>query len=151
MILKLALVEIALGKNNEAVAFLHAGRIVLDPADYGLAMALAGRTDDALAVLKAAARAKGADARVRQNLALAFALSGDWRNARTVAAQDVPANQLDARIHQWMQLAKPGKASDQVAALVGVTPALRDQGQPVRLALVKPDTRLAQAAPAHRR
>jgi D-alanyl-D-alanine carboxypeptidase len=150
VILKLALVEVALGNNNQAVSFLHAGQGVLDPADYGLAMALAGRTDDALAVLKAAARAKGADARVRQNLALTLALSGDWGNARTVAAQDVPANQLDARLHQWMQLAKPGKPSDQVAALVGVTPAQRDQGQPIRLALVKPDTRLAQAAPAPR-
>ena len=150
VILKLALVEVALGNNNQAVSFLHAGQSVLDPADYGLAMALAGRTDDALAVLKAAARAKGADARVRQNLALTLALSGDWGNARTVAAQDVPANQLDARLHQWMQLAKPGKPSDQVAALVGVTPAQRDQGQPIRLALVKPDTRLAQAAPAPR-
>jgi Flp pilus assembly protein TadD len=148
VILKLALVEIALGKSNEAVNFLDAGRSVLDPADYGLAMALAGRTDDALAVLKASARAQGADSRVRQNLALTYALSGDWTNARTIAAQDVPANQLDARLQQWMQLAKPGKASDQVASLVGVTPAARDQGQPVRLALLKPDTRLAQAAPA---
>ena len=148
VILKLALVEIALGKSNEALAFLGAGRPVLDPADYGLAMALAGRTDDALAVLKAASRAKGADARVRQNLALALALSGDWTNARAVAAQDVPAAELDARIQQWMHLAKPGKASDQVASLVGVTPAARDQGQPIRLALVKPDTRMAQAAPA---
>jgi D-alanyl-D-alanine carboxypeptidase len=148
VILKLALVEIALGKNDEAVSFLRAGQPVLDPADYGLAMALAGRTEDALAVLKASARFQGADARVRQNLALAYALSGDWTNARTVAAQDVPAAQLDARIQQWMQLAKPSKASDQVASLVGVTPAARDQGQPVRLALVKPDTRLASAAPA---
>jgi Flp pilus assembly protein TadD len=148
VILKLALVEIALGKNNEAVRFLDAGQSVLDPADYGLAMALAGRTDDALAVLKVSARARGADSRVRQNLALTYALTGDWTNARTIAAQDVPANQLDARIQQWMQLAKPSKASDQVASLVGVKPAASDQGQPVRLALVKPDTRLAQAAPA---
>ena len=72
-------------------------------------MALAGRTDDALAVLEAAAARHGADARVRQNLALAYALSGDWTNARTVAAQDVPADQLDARIQQWMQLAKPAR------------------------------------------
>ena len=79
VILKLALVEIALGKSNEAVRFLEAGRSVLDPADYGLAMALAGRTDDALAVLKVSARAQGADSRVRQNLALTYALSGDWR------------------------------------------------------------------------
>jgi D-alanyl-D-alanine carboxypeptidase len=148
VVLKLALVEIALGKSGEALSFLEAARDVLDPADYGLAVALAGRPADALAVLETAARAPGADARVRQNLALALALSGDWTNARTVAAQDVPADQVDARIHQWMQLASPKRPSDQVAALVGVTPAAVDPGQPTQLALNKSDTRLAQAAPA---
>jgi hypothetical protein len=72
---------------------------------------------------------------VRQNLALAYAFSGDWINARTVAEQDVPADQIDARIHQWMQLASPAHPSDQVAALIGVTPAASDPGQPIRLAL----------------
>jgi Flp pilus assembly protein TadD len=148
VILKLALVQIALGKNSEAVAFLDAARSVLDPSDYGLALALAGRPGDAVTVLDSADRAQGADARVRQNLALAHALAGDWNDARTIAAQDVPADQIDARIDQWMQLAKPGKPGAQVAALVGVTPAVVDEGQPVRLALNKTDTRLAQAAPA---
>ncbi|MEA3066898.1 MAG: hypothetical protein QOK41_305 [Sphingomonadales bacterium] len=147
VMLKLALVQIALGKNDEAIADLNAGRGVLDASDYGLALALAGRSAEALAVLEPAARERGADATVRQNLALAYAFSGDWTNARTIAAQDVPGNQLDTRIHQWMQLASPKRASDQVAALVGVTPAAVDQGQPVQLALSKPDTRLAQAAP----
>jgi Flp pilus assembly protein TadD len=148
VVLKLALVEIALGKSGEALSFLDAAKDVLDPADYGLAVALAGRPADAIPVLETAARAPGADARVRQNLALALALAGDWTNARTVAAQDVPADQVDARIHQWMQLASPKKPSDQVAALVGVTPAAVDPGQPTQLALNKTDTRLAQAAPA---
>lgn len=148
VILKLALVQIALGKRSEALSFLDAGRSVLDPADYGLALALAGQPGDAIPVLDAAARAQGADSRVRQNLALAHALAGDWSEARTIAAQDVPANQLDARIQQWMQLATPGKSGDQIAALVGVTPAAVDQGQPIRLALRNTDTRLAAAAPA---
>ena len=98
-------------------------------------------------MLEAAARKPGADATVRQNLALAHALAGDWTEARTIAAQDVPADKLDARIQQWMQLASPKKPADQVAALVGVTPAAVDHGQPVRLALRKPDTMMAQAAP----
>jgi Flp pilus assembly protein TadD len=148
VVLKLALVEIALGKSGEALSFLDAAKDVLDPADYGLAVALAGHPADAIPVLETAARAPGADARVRQNLALALALAGDWTNARTVAAQDVPADQVDARIQQWMQLASPKKPSDQVAALVGVTPAAVDPGQPTQLALSKSDTRLAQAAPA---
>ena len=147
-LLKLVLVKIAQGKNNEALRFLEVGRDSLDPADVGLAMALAGRAQDAIALLDHAARANGADARVRQNLALAYALSGDWQQARIVAAQDVPANQLDSRLEQWMAMAKPVRASDQVAALVGVAPALADPGQPVRLALVKEDQRLAEAAPA---
>jgi D-alanyl-D-alanine carboxypeptidase len=146
VILKLALAEIALGKNNEAVTLLQSAQQMLDPADYGLALALAGHSADAIPVLEAAAREQGADARVRQNLALAVALSGDWTQARTIAAQDVPANQLDSRIQQWMQLAKPARPADQIAALTGVKPAPVDQGQPIRLALHQADTRLAQAA-----
>jgi Flp pilus assembly protein TadD len=147
VVLKLALVEIAQGKNDEAANFLAAGSNVLDPADYGLALALAGRPADAIAVLNPAARQTGADARVRQNLALAYAFAGDWTQARTIAGQDVPADKLDARMHQWMQMAKPVHASDQVAALTGVTPAASDPGQPVRLALHKTDSRLAAVTP----
>ena len=149
VVLKLALVEIAQGKNAEALSFLEAGRDVVDAADYGLAVALAGRPDAAIEVLKSAASAPDADARVRQNLALAYALAGDWTNARTVAAQDVPGDQLDARIHQWMQMATPGAGSTAVASLVGVTPAAADPGQPVQLALRKGgDTQMAQQAPS---
>jgi hypothetical protein len=148
VILKLALVQIAQGRNAQAVAVLNAARGGLDASDYGLALALAGRPAEAIAVLEPAAREKDADATVRQNLALAHALAGDWNEARTIAAQDVPAGQLDARVEQWMQLAKPAHASDQVAALVGVTPAAVDVGQPVQLALNKGETRQAQVAPA---
>ena len=148
VVLKLALVEIAQGKNGEALSLLDSARNVIDPADYGLALALAGRPSDAIAVLDSVARAVGADARVRQNLALSFALAGDWTQARTVAAQDVPADQLDGRIHQWMQLANPARSSDQVAALIGVTPAASDPGQPVKLALNPSNSQLAQAVPA---
>ncbi|MFL6763666.1 MAG: SPOR domain-containing protein, partial [Sphingomicrobium sp.] len=148
VVLKFALVEIAQGKNREAVAVLNEGRGVLDTSDYGLAIALAGRPAEAIAVLEPAARQKDADATVRQNLALAHALAGDWNEAKVIAAQDVPANQLDARLHQWMQLASPKRPSDQVAALIGVTPAVADAGQPVRLALNKNETRQATADPA---
>ena len=146
--LKVALAQIAQGKDAEAIATLDSARGTIDPADYGLALALAGRPSDAVAMLGAAARAEGADARVRQNLALSYALSGDWTSARTIAAQDVPADQLDGRMHQWLQLANPAKPGDQLAALIGVTPAASDPGEPTRLALVKADTQLAQAAPA---
>ena len=62
-------------------------------------------------MLEPAAREPSADATVRQNLALAYALCRRLgRMPATIAAQDVPAGQLDARIQQWMQLAKPEHA-----------------------------------------
>jgi len=148
VVLKMALVQIAQGRNAEALAFLTEARGALEPADYGLAVALAGQPQEAVNLLEAAAREAGADARVRQNLALSYALSGDWDAARTVAAQDVSADLLDARIQQWMIFAKPAAAADQVAALTGVKPAASDPGQPTRLALRGTPTRTAQAAPA---
>ncbi|HUG45979.1 MAG TPA: SPOR domain-containing protein [Sphingomicrobium sp.] len=134
VVLKLALVQIAQGKNSQALALLEAARAMLGASDYGLAVALAGRPDAAVAVLNDAARMSDADGQVRQNLALAYGLSGDWTMARVVASQDVPPEQLDARIQQWMAMATPSSPSDQIAALTGVTPSA-DPGQPQRLAL----------------
>ena len=148
VILRLALIEIAQGKNAEALQFLASARSLLDPADYGLAIALAGQPQEAVDMLEPVARQAGADARVRQNLALSYALTGDWDSARTIAAQDLSANLVDARIQQWMLFAKPAAASDQVAALTGFKPVAGDPGQPIRLALRKVDTRTAEAAPA---
>lgn len=147
VILKLALVQIAQGKDHEALGYLELARSALNPADYGLAIALAGRADDAVAILNQAARQPGADARVRQNLALAYGLSGDWTMARTVAAQDVAPSQLDNRIQKWMQMATPEHPSDQLAAITGIHPAA-DPGQPQGLALKAPNPleRYAQAA-----
>ncbi|HEU4705419.1 MAG TPA: SPOR domain-containing protein, partial [Sphingomicrobium sp.] len=147
VVLKLALVEIAQGRNAEALALLGDARGMLEPADHGLAVALAGQPREAAAMLEAAARQPGADARLRQNLALAYALSGDWEAARTIAAQDLSADLVDSRIQQWMALARPNAAADQVAALTGVKPVAGDPGQPVRLALRATPTRTAEAAP----
>ncbi len=147
IVLKLALVQIAQGKNRQAVGFLAQNRGSLNVSDYGLALALAGQTGEAVAVLDPAARSKDADATVRQNLALAHALAGEWEQARLIASQDVPAGQLDGRIQQWMKLASPKSSADQVASLVGVTPAAIDAGQPAQLALNKSDVQLAEAAP----
>ena len=147
LVLKLALVSIAQGKHGEALAQLDAARHVLDPSDYGLALALAGQPASAVSVLEEAARNPGADSRVRQNLALAYALQGEWTAAKVIASQDVPADQLDARIQQWMAFAQPTRAADQVAALTGVTPAATDPGQPSRLALAPQEIRTAMAEP----
>lgn len=148
VVLKLALAEAAQGRNGEAVALLNAGRDMLDVSDLGLALALAGQPRQAIEALEPAARAAGADARLRQNLALAHALAGDWTTARTIAAQDLSADLVEARVRDWMSLANPARAHDQVSTMTGIAPAASDPGQPVRLALRRTDTRQAEAAPA---
>lgn len=146
IVLKYALVQIAQGKTDQAVAMLQEAQSLLDPADLGLALALSGRSSDAVRVLEPAARGRAADARTRQNLALAYALGGDWQQARTIAGQDLPADQVDARMAEWLAMARPGQARAQVAAFIGIDPIASDPGQPVRLALAKMPGDVRQAA-----
>jgi Flp pilus assembly protein TadD len=143
-----ALAQIALGNARAAVNQLDAYVDRAPPADIGLAYALAGETRRAIAILEPAARGFGATPRLRQNLALAYALAGDWRRARAVAAQDVSPADLPARMEQWAAFARPDAGPTRVAGLLGVRP-VADPGQPVRLALNRPDeVRIAAAAPA---
>ena len=142
--LSVALARIALGRAGAAIGQLDEMDAAA-PADLGLAYALAGETARAIAILEPAARAPDANARVRQNLAFAYALSGEWDKARTTAAQDVSPDQLGARMEHWARMAQPREASFQVASLLGVTPKA-DSGQPVRLALAPAADGTAYAA-----
>ena len=130
----IALARIALGRPAGAVAELDRIAETASPADIGLAYALAGEARRAIELLEPAARAPGATARVRQNLALSYALAGDWEKARVTASQDLSPAVLGSRLQEWASLAQPGGGATQVAALLGVSPA-EDPGQPVRLAL----------------
>ncbi len=134
--LKLALTQAAQGRGDAAAATIETYSQVISPADAGLAMALAGRPGAAIEMLDMAARAGDADSRVRQNLALAHAIAGDWTRARQVASQDLTGDQLEQRLSEWATFARPGAAASQVASLIGITaPASVDAGMPVRLAL----------------
>jgi len=132
--LNLSLAQIATGDWEGARKTLAAHAETINPSDRGLAMALAGDPSGAVEVLTAAVRAPGADAKARQNLALALALAGRWQEAKAMIAIDVAPAEVDQRIMQWASFARPTSASDQVASLLGVTP-VADQGQPVALAL----------------
>ncbi|HEY0314478.1 MAG TPA: tetratricopeptide repeat protein [Allosphingosinicella sp.] len=135
--LSIALSEIALGRPAAAVATLDGISETSPAGDVGLAYALAGKTERAIGILETAARAPGADGRVRQNLALAYALSGDWAKARATAAQDVSPAELAGRLQKWAALANPSAPAERVAALFG-THSVADPGQPTRLALADP-------------
>ena len=132
--LSLALMHIAVGRPQAAVAQLDELQGRAAPADVGLAYALAGMPERAIEILEPAARDYGATPRLRQNLALSYALAGNWERARAVASQDVSPADLGARLQQWAAMARPDARSAQVASLLGVTP-VTDPGQPVRLAL----------------
>ncbi len=143
--LNLALSKIALGDFQSARKLIDAHAPDLSPADRGLAIALAGDPMGAVAVLGEAARDPAATAKVRQNLALSLALAGKWQEARTIAGIDLSPAEADQRIVQWAQFARPAKASDQVASLLGVT-AVEDGGMPVQLALQGRNEAVAMAS-----
>ena len=133
-VIGVALTRIAQGKVDSAVSLVDAHRAILPASDYGLTLALAGDSKRSVDVLVDAIRADNATARTRQNLALAYALDGRWREARIMAVQDMPQDRVDARIVEWAQYARPGAYQTRVAGLLNVTPRA-DSGQPVRLAL----------------
>ncbi len=147
--LSIALCDIAQGRSAAAVAMLDSIVQSAPPADVGLAYAMAGQPARAIELLEPAAHANGASGRIRQNLAFAYAMAGDWQKARVTASQDVSPADLGTRLAQWAALARPDSGADQVAALLGVRPAA-DAGQPERLALVSAPapTALAAADPA---
>ena len=133
--LGLALANVAAGRNRQAVAILDDWRDAIPGADLGLALALAGETGRGVAILADELRTGENGPKVRQNLAYAYALDGRWREARIMAAQDVPANQLDARISEWAASATPDDARLRIAGLIKAPSKVSDPGQPVALAL----------------
>lgn len=139
-----ALMQIALGRPQAAVPQLEALERRASSADVGLAFALAGLPERAIAILEPAARSFDATPRLRQNLALSLALAGDWARARAIASQDISPADLGPRMVQWAALAHPDAAPTRVAALIGVNP-VSDPGQPVRLALAPAATPAAVA------
>ena len=133
-VLGLVLTETAQGNAPAALQLLRDYRDVIPAADLGLAYALAGDTERGVSILGEALRGGEASAKTRQNLAYAFALNGQWSEAKLMASQDIPADQVNARIIEWVRMARPDAVGLRVAALLGVSP-VADSGQPQTLAL----------------
>jgi Flp pilus assembly protein TadD len=133
--LSLALALSAQGKYQEAAALLNEWEGEIATADLGLALALAGQPQRGIHLMGNAIRQGDNTAKMRQNLAYSYALAGRWREARLMASQDVPADQLSDRIEQWALMASPDAWHTRVAALLQVPAGVTDGGQPVQLAL----------------
>lgn len=149
-----ALVELARGNRRAALVMLD--DLSREPglaADVGLALALAGEADRAVKLLTGTVRQGETSPRIRQNLALAQALSGAWAAARTTAAVDLSPDQVNIRVAEWAAIASNTDIAWRTATLLGVVAAPIDEGRPVQLAWTppttptRPETQLA-AAPA---
>jgi Flp pilus assembly protein TadD len=135
--LRMALSYMGAGRNLEAVALLEQWRESIPASDYGLALALAGQPGQAVTVLGDAIQHGENTSKARQNLAYAYALGGRLREARVIAAYDVPADQIEARISDWALQASIGSQQSRVAVMLGA-PVRNDPGQPTALALSTP-------------
>lgn len=134
--LRIALALTGEGKHAEAVAVLNDWSDAIAPADLGLAYALAGQPQRGVQLMSNAIRSGDNTPKMRQNLAYAYALNGQWREARLMAAEDVPADRIGDRIQEWAMMAQPGAWQYRVAALLGAPAGVQDAGQPLQLALV---------------
>ncbi|QFT76936.1 SPOR domain-containing protein [Erythrobacter sp. THAF29] len=133
-VLSYALAQTALGDNDAALAKLTEWENAINPADIGLAYALAGNPERGVHILTNTLRGGQNTAKVRQNLAYTYALAGNWRAARVMAMEDVPADQIDERLSSWAETSRPEDFQVRVAGLLNVTPT-GDSGQPQYLAL----------------
>lgn len=133
-VISYSLVLTALGDQSGALELLRQHQAEIDPADYGLAIALAGRPQEGVHVLTNALRDGQNTPKVRQNLAYSHALAGDWSQARLIASADVPGDQLAGRMESWAAMSRPDQYSTRVASLLGVE-TRQDPGQPAMLAL----------------
>lgn len=134
-VISLALMHVAEGRPNAAQALLQEHKGSIPAGDFGLAMALAGDTQQGVDVLANLIRSGDNTAKVRQNLAFAYALDGRWREAQIMAGQDLDPAVAQDRIAEWARMAHPDAYAQRVASVLGVTPVAGDPGQPVMLAL----------------
>ena len=144
--LGLVLTELALGHNSAALDAINTYGDVLQAADLGLALTMAGQGDRGITVLTNAIREGHNTPKARQNLAYAYALTGKWDEARIMAGQDLPADQVDARLQSWASMTRPEDSRRRLASLLGA-PLVGDTGQPAALALANfPATKGAEPA-----
>jgi len=92
-----------LGHHAEAQA-AYRQAIGIDAAMHGaqvnlaLSLAMAGRAEDAVPMLRPLADAPNASRKVRDNMAAVLAMSGDRSGAQTILAQNLPPEQVDQAI-----------------------------------------------------
>lgn len=133
--------KLARTKYDVALTYAPGSPLILN--NKGLSYALDGDLASAKQTLRAAAAARGADARVRQNLALVLALKGEMSEAERLARSDLPPQVADQNIDYYRALANQPAYWQEFAADEVETPAFDDKPAPKKAAAKK-----EEAAPA---
>jgi Flp pilus assembly protein TadD len=149
-LLRLALALIGSGREVDAAALLFNRADELPAADLGLALALAGEVGPAIRYLESAIRDGERSVALRQNLALACALAGRWREARLMAAVDVPAGNVGERMERWAALALASSPPQRLAMVLRLPAHAVDGGLPTELVLAPVERQSAGQAVAAR-
>mgnify|MGYP001615951892 CR=1 FL=1 len=72
--------------------------------NLALSLAISGNPQEAIAQLLPIANSRGADGRVRQNLAFSYAMAGDLENALQVSRKDLDEQNAQRQLSYFMQL-----------------------------------------------
>jgi Flp pilus assembly protein TadD len=98
-----------MGRHAEAQAKYRQG-IALAPdysplrSNFGLSLAISGQPREAIAQLAPLAASPAADGRVRQNLALAYAMNGDLESCLQISRKDLDEKSAQRQLSYFMQL-----------------------------------------------
>jgi Flp pilus assembly protein TadD len=98
-----------MGRHAEAQAKYRQG-IALAPdylplrSNFGLSLAISGQPQDAIAQLAPLASNSAADGRVRQNLALAYAMNGDLESCLQISRKDLDEQSAQRQLSYFMQI-----------------------------------------------
>lgn len=118
----------AIGSNNKTAAQSILSPITkVSPVDLGLALTLAGQPTEAIKRMEPLLSTPSNSARLRQNLAFAYAMAERWNDASKMAGQDLSADQVNARLSQWSRVIREKNGAVQLQAFIGVPPA-KDYG-----------------------
>lgn len=145
----LALAQDMTGRHDDAIAtyerHLGSGDLKLRN-NYGLSLALHGKTEDGILVLEEVMRDGRAGPSQRQNMALAYLLAGRDGDARRMAAIDQDTETLE-RTLDYFRIISLLPAEDRLSALVaGATPPKHDKSEPANRAYDNDAERKAETA-----
>jgi Flp pilus assembly protein TadD len=73
-------------------------------SNFGLSLAITGPPQEAIAQLAPIATSRGSDARIRQNLAFAYTMAGDFENALQISRRDLDEKSAQRQLYYFMQL-----------------------------------------------